>query len=145
MVPQKAQLIRSALDVLYYTGAYNLFAPGWSGVGAIFMLHHVRDASGRGPFSPNNILEVTPQFVEQTIQQVLAYDYEIVSLDEVQRRLIERDFRRKFACFTLDDGYVDNYLNAFPVFKKYNAPFTIYIHTGLPDGTGGVNQDGGPA
>src|SRR6185295_9142877 len=134
MVPRKAQLIRSAMDVLYYTGAYNLFSPGWSGVGAIFMLHHVRHSNGRGPFSPNNILEVTPQFVDETIRQVLEQDYEIVTLDEVERRLVDGDFGRKFACFTLDDGYVDNYLNAYPIFKKYHAPFCVYVHTGLPDG-----------
>lgn len=129
----KTQLIKPVMDVLYYTGTYHLFKPTFGGVGAIFMLHHVRPADKRGPFSPNRILEVTPEFLEETIQWVLAQDYEIVSLDEAQRRLTERDFRRRFVCFTLDDGYMDNYLHALPVFQKYNAPFIIYIHTGLPD------------
>lgn len=130
----KAQLIKPAMDVLYYTGTYHLFKPAFAGVGAIFMLHHVRPAGPRGDFSPNRVLEVTPEFLDETIQWVMMQGYEIVSLDEAQRRLLERDFRRRFVCFTLDDGYVDNYLHALPVFQKYNAPFTIYIHTGLPDG-----------
>lgn len=130
----KAQLIKPAMDVLYYTGTYRLFKPAFAGIGAIFMLHHVRPAGSRGRFSPNRILEVTPEFLDETIQWVLRQDYEIVSLDEAQRRLREKDFRRRFVCFTLDDGYVDNYQHALPVFEKYNAPFTIYIHTGLPDG-----------
>ena len=57
-----------------------------------------------------------------------------MSLDKAQRRLVEQDFERKFVCFTLDDGYLDNYLNAYPVFKKYGAPFTVYVNTGMPDG-----------
>lgn len=130
----KAQLIKPAMDVLYYTRTYHLFKPAFGGIGAIFMLHHVKPASPCGSFAPNRVLEVTPEFLEETIQWVLAQDYEIVSLDEVQRRLLTKDFRRRFVCFTLDDGYVDNYLHALPVFQKYNAPFTIYVHTGLPDG-----------
>ena len=37
--------------------------------------------------------------------------------------------------FTLDDGYADNYVHAFPVFRKHRVPFTIYFCTGLMDGS----------
>ena len=40
---------------------------------------------------------------------------------------------KKFVIFTFDDGYVDNLTYAYPVFKKYNAPFTVYITTNFPD------------
>jgi peptidoglycan/xylan/chitin deacetylase (PgdA/CDA1 family) len=33
----------------------------------------------------------------------------------------------------LDDGYSDNYYSAYPIFKKHNIPFTIYITTDFPD------------
>lgn len=32
---------------------------------------------------------------------------------------------------TIDDGYRDNYLNAFPVLKKYNLPASVFLTTGL--------------
>ena len=130
----KARLTRLGLDALYYSKTYHLFAPWWSGVGLIFTLHHVRAVSERNPFRPNAILEITPSFLDATIQQIIKTGYEIVTLDEAQRRLVEQDFERKFVCFTLDDGYLDNYLNAFPVFKKYDVPFTVYVNTGMPDG-----------
>ena len=135
MTPLKAKLTRLGLDALYYSKIYSLFAPKWSGVGIIFTLHHVRAKSKQEAFSPNAILEITPEFLDATIKNLLEAGYEIVSLDEAQRRLVAQDFKRKFVCFTLDDGYQDNYLNAFPVFKKYEAPFTVYVNTGLPDGT----------
>lgn len=130
----KARFTRLGLDALYYSKTYHLFAPMWSGVGVIFTLHHVRAVTERDPFRPNEILEVTPDFLDATIQQILNTGYEIVSLDEAQRRLVEQDFERKFVCFTLDDGYLDNYQNAYPVFKKYGVPFTVYVNTGMPDG-----------
>jgi peptidoglycan/xylan/chitin deacetylase (PgdA/CDA1 family) len=131
----KTQLIKSTLDVLYATAIYRLFSAEWSGIGAIFTLHHVCRDDSRGAFSPNRILEVTPEFLDQTIRQVRAANYDIVTLDEAHRRLVRGEFRSKFVCFTLDDGYVDNFQHAFPVFRKYDAPFTVYVNTGLLDGT----------
>jgi len=135
MLAMKARLMRFMLDVLYYSRIYRLFKPNWSGVGVIFTLHHVLAELEPNPFHPNSILEITTGFLDATVQQVLAAGYEIVTLDEAQRRLAERDYEQKFVCFTLDDGYLDNYQNAFPIFKKYGVPFTVYINTGLPDGT----------
>ena len=38
---------------------------------------------------------------------------------------------------TLDDGFEDNYSNAFPIFQRYNIPAMIYLATGL---VGKTNQ-----
>ena len=62
----------------------------------------------------------------------------------MHRRLIERDFRRRFVCLTFDDGYRDNLRYALPILKKYDAPFTIYIPTSFPGpGRGAVVADAG--
>lgn len=130
----KTTLTRSALDVLYYTAAYRAIEPFARGVGIIFTLHHVRTAVDQAAFSPNRILEVSTDFLDRTLQQVKAHGCDIISLDEAHRRMIDADFRNRFVCFTLDDGYADNYVNALPVFAKHDAPFTVYVTTGLPDG-----------
>jgi peptidoglycan/xylan/chitin deacetylase (PgdA/CDA1 family) len=57
-------------------------------------------------------------------------------MDEVQRRLIERDFSRRFACFTLDDGYRDNRDFALPVMREFKAPFTVYVASDFAHGIG---------
>jgi len=126
--------MRSALDVIYYTRVYRLLEPAWSGVGVIFTLHHVRSQAKKTGFSPNRILDITPEFLDATIKQVREAGYDIISLDEVHARLINKKFDRKFAAFTLDDGYLDNLTHALPVFEKNDAPFTVYVCTGFPDG-----------
>ena len=47
-------------------------------------------------------------------------------MDEAHRRLEEKNFARRFACFTLDDGYRDNRDHALPVFREFDAPCTVY-------------------
>ena len=130
----KPRLMKSALNTLYYSGLYRLLEKEWRGVGAIFTLHHVRDDGGAPGFAPNRILDVTTDFLDATLTQVRQAGYDIVSLDEVHRRLREQDFSRRFVAFTLDDGYLDNYRLAWPVFKRHGAPFTVYVATAFPDG-----------
>jgi peptidoglycan/xylan/chitin deacetylase (PgdA/CDA1 family) len=136
MLPSKAQLFRAALDTLYATGAYRLFGRGTAGVGLIFTLHHVRpEPPGQATgFAPNRILEITPEFLDATLGEMRDLGIEVISLDEMVRRFEARDFGKRFACFTLDDGYADNLTEALPVFERHDAPFTVYVTTGLPEG-----------
>ena len=61
---------------------------------------------------------------------------DIVTMDEAHRRLVEKDFTRKFACFTLDDGYRDNRDHALPVFRDFDAPCIVYAVSDFAGGTG---------
>ena len=61
---------------------------------------------------------------------------DIVTMDEVHQRLVERDFSRRFACFTLDDGYRDNRDFALPVMREFDAPFTVYVTSDFAEGSG---------
>lgn len=131
MTPLKTRLLRSSLDVLYYSRVSKMMQSSWAGAGIIFTLHHVLEANNRSAFAPNRILEISRDFLEAVIRKVIASGYDVVSLDELHRRLVEKDFRRRMACFTLDDGYVDNYSIAYPLFKQYDVPFCIYVTSGL--------------
>jgi peptidoglycan/xylan/chitin deacetylase (PgdA/CDA1 family) len=88
------------------------------------------------PFQPNHHLEITPEFLRATLKHVRDLGIDIVTLDEMQRRLAARDFARRFACFTLDDGYRDNRDYAAPVMRAFDAPFTVYVTSDFADGIG---------
>ncbi|GAA0178401.1 polysaccharide deacetylase family protein [Clostridium sediminicola] len=108
-----------------------LFSPRYSGIGSIAMLHRV---------IPNNDkilcedLEIKADYLEKTIKYFLENNYEVVSLDTVHEILINKiKIDKKFVVFTFDDGYIDTYDVAYPIFKKYKIPFTIYVTTSFPD------------
>jgi peptidoglycan/xylan/chitin deacetylase (PgdA/CDA1 family) len=128
-------VIRAGLGALYFTGAHFLLRPIFAGVGAIFMLHHVRPRRDAA-FQPNHHLEVTPEFLRAMLSHLKSRDIDIVSMDEVHRRLVERNFSRRFACFTLDDGYRDNRDYALPVMREFDAPLTVYVASDFAEGCG---------
>lgn len=135
MSSRKTGLLKVALNALHFTGADSLLAPLTRGVGVVFMLHRVRPGRREG-FGPNRILEVEPDFLDQTIRYVVDRGFEVLSLDGVHARLAEGDFDRPFACFTFDDGYRDNREYAYPIFRRHGLPFAIYVPTDFPDGRG---------
>jgi peptidoglycan/xylan/chitin deacetylase (PgdA/CDA1 family) len=98
------------------------------GVGTILTFHHVRP-SRPDPFQPNGLLEVTPEFLAEVIGILRHADIDLISLDEMHRRLVTGDFERRFACITFDDGYRDNKVYAYPVLKRHDVPFAIYVPT----------------
>jgi peptidoglycan/xylan/chitin deacetylase (PgdA/CDA1 family) len=128
-------VIRAGLGVLYFSGAHYLLRPIFSGVGAIFTLHHVRPRR-EGEFQPNRHLEVTPEFLRSMLAHLRAQDIDIVSMDEMHRRLTERDFSRRFASFTFDDGYRDNRDFALPVMREFDAPFMLFVASDFAQGNG---------
>src|ERR1700760_4325202 len=128
-------VIRAGLEALYFSGAHVLLRPIFSGVGAIFMLHHVRPERD-GAFQPNHHLEITPDFLRAMLGHLRARGIDIVTMDEVHQRLIERDFSRRFACFTFDDGYRDNRDHALPVMREFESPVTVYVASDFAEGTG---------
>ena len=129
-------VIRAGLEALYFTGAHHLLRPIFAGVGAIFMLHHVRPRPRRRvPAQPSSRDHARIPARDAGAPSRRS-DIDIVTMDEMHRRLVERNFSRRFACFTLDDGYRDNRDFALPVLREFDAPFTVYVASDFAEGIG---------
>jgi peptidoglycan/xylan/chitin deacetylase (PgdA/CDA1 family) len=132
MSRRSTQLLKAALTAVHYSGAESFLAPFTKGAGAIFMLHQVLPDPPQS-FEPNRILRVTPDFLDEVIEATREAGFDIISLDDAPDRL-QQGGERPFAVFTLDDGYKDNREFAYPVFKRHEVPFTIYVASDFADG-----------
>jgi peptidoglycan/xylan/chitin deacetylase (PgdA/CDA1 family) len=99
------------------------------------------DRGKRRHFSPNRLLEITPEFLDRVLSYVRNSGFEIISLDDAILRLQEgrggqpKRLAKPFAVFTSDDGYKDNRDFAQPIFQKYQAPWTMFITSGFAEAT----------
>ncbi|HEY1981027.1 MAG TPA: polysaccharide deacetylase family protein [Xanthobacteraceae bacterium] len=135
MAGLRPTIIRGGLESLYFSGAHLMLRPFVGGVGAILTLHHVRPPRP-DRFQPNRLLEVTPRFLTQVVKYLRRSGLDLVSLDEMHRRITEGDFSRRFVCLTFDDGYRDMLQWAYPILKEAGVPFAVYVPTSFPDRLG---------
>jgi peptidoglycan/xylan/chitin deacetylase (PgdA/CDA1 family) len=131
----RQKIIKGGLESLYFSGAYVALKPFVGGVGAILTMHHVRPPR-RDRFQPNRLLEITPRFLTRVVRYLRRSKLDLVSLDEMHRRLTDRDFSRRFVCLTFDDGYRDTLQCAYPILKEAEVPFAVYVPTSFPDRLG---------
>jgi len=100
----------------------------FAGKGLILMLHRVRPTLLMSKFEQNRVWEITPEHLEDVIKFFLKNKYCVISLNNINDYLTNRK-SQPFVIFTFDDGYYDNIEYAYPIFEKYNIPFTIFITT----------------
>jgi peptidoglycan/xylan/chitin deacetylase (PgdA/CDA1 family) len=135
MAGLKQTIIRGGLESLYFSGAHMALKPWVGGVGAILTLHHVRPPRP-DRFQPNRLLEVTPRFLAGVVKLLKRSRVDVISLDEMHRRMLARDFGRRFVCLTFDDGYRDNLEYAYPILRDSGFPFAVYVPSSFPDRLG---------
>ena len=124
------KIIRSSL--VKFINNIGLVNNMYAGIGTIFMLHRVCPLEGNKLLS-NERLKISPEFLERLILNLKNDGYSFISLDELHDILKSGKKINKQMVFTLDDGYVDNYEIAYPIFKKHAVPFTIYVTTSFPN------------
>ena len=112
---------------------YRQYGKGKKANGVVFMLHRVSKRTD-GHLPNNEHLKVSPEFLEKVIVKYQKAGFSFLSLDQLYDVISGKSIICKpFVCFTMDDGYLDNYEIAYPIFKKYQIPFAIFVATDFPD------------
>jgi peptidoglycan/xylan/chitin deacetylase (PgdA/CDA1 family) len=127
-------LTKNLSPLLKSLGIDRLTKPFYSGKGQILMLHRLAPVTGKERIHNHLSLEISPEQLENIVDFFIRKKYDFINLDMLPIWL--KDNHRtsnKFVIFTFDDGYKDNLDFAYPVFKKHNIPFTIYITCSFPD------------
>ena len=108
--------------------------PLFSGFGHILCFHRVLPASNAVRIDANSGMEISPEKLEWIIRYFLDKGYEVISMDQLLDFFKGfRKQKRKFIVITFDDGYIDNFLHAYPLLKKLGTPFTIYVCNDFPE------------
>lgn len=94
----------------------------------VLFYHHIQPLEEADKFNERS-LSVSPENFQSHIRYLQDRGYTLVTLNELVSHLIHREKLDKAAVITLDDGYEDNYLYAYPIIKKFNTPITIALST----------------
>lgn len=79
-------------------------------------------------------LSVTPKMFEAQIKLLVDNGFTAVTLSDLYAHLATgRALPAKPIILTFDDGYVDNYQNAFPILQKYGLTGTFFVLTAPAD------------
>ncbi|EBJ5653951.1 carbohydrate transporter [Salmonella enterica] len=89
----------------------------------VLMYHHVSTKPGLVTLSPNTFRAQMQWLAETDWKTVTAADMEAFYRGE--------ELPRKSVMLTFDDGWLDNWLEVFPVLKEFNLRAHIFLATGL--------------
>ena len=125
------KIIKSQYPMLTIISRKQLQTDGVLGV--VFMLHHITNNNPIG-IPTNEDLIVSPKFLETIIQKYRKEKFDFISLDGLSDIIgSNKKNYHPFIAFTIDDGYLDNYTNALPIFERHHVPFAIFVATDFID------------
>lgn len=78
---------------------------------------------------PHDALAISPADFEKQMQGLKDAGFTVIGMqDFLAWRRGEKDIPAKSALITIDDGYISGYEIAWPILKKFNYPFTMFIY-----------------
>lgn len=89
----------------------------------ILMYHSVAD-------TPEHFNSIPTEVFARHMEYLADKRFPVIPLSELAARVRERRELGGAVVLTFDDGYRNNFTNAFPVLKKYDFPATIFVATG---------------
>lgn len=98
------------------------------------MYHHINPNSG-------DMVTVTPEVFDSQMRFLRDSGYRTLTLDEVMRVASGEEFDGRSVVVTFDDGYLDNYVYAFPVLKKYGIKAAVFLVGSWVEGASASGAD----
>ncbi|MCG7987549.1 MAG: polysaccharide deacetylase family protein [Candidatus Thiodiazotropha weberae] len=90
----------------------------------ILMYHSISDECDT---SDTLARTVSKDLFRKQLQFIKKKGYNIISLEKAVHGMINKNIERNSICITFDDGYEDNYTNAFPILSELSVPATIFL------------------
>jgi len=117
--------------LLRYLGVYRLERLFLSRSGGLILAFHRVVREGEIGHSLDPQMYVTTS-VFRGLLLFLHRHYDVVTLVDLAEKVESKAPRRKPLCaLTFDDGYMDNYTNAFAILREMQMPATVFLTAGL--------------
>jgi peptidoglycan/xylan/chitin deacetylase (PgdA/CDA1 family) len=101
----------------------------------VLYYHSVRD-------SADNEVTITPAMLKTELKYIKDEGYITLTLSELKSYILDNSpIPKKSIVITFDDGYMDNYYNAFPILKDLNMKATIFCITCELNGSYYLSKD----
>jgi peptidoglycan/xylan/chitin deacetylase (PgdA/CDA1 family) len=84
---------------------------------------------------PNRDFYLNLDYLDALLSYLRRRGWEIVTIDTLLARIGQRDPSAKLVNFSIDDCYRDTWEHVVPLFRRHRAPVTLFVTTGIPDGT----------
>ena len=84
---------------------------------------------------PNRDFYLDIEFLDRFLAYLKAEGWDVVTVGEALRRSGAADNHSRYVNFSIDDCYRDSFELVAPVFRRHGVPLTLYVTTGIPDGT----------
>jgi len=93
----------------------------------VLMYHHIAP-------HPGDTVTVRPEVFAGQMRLLTESGYRFLSADELVDHVTGANpVQEKAVAVTLDDGWLDNYLNAYPVLERLGIKATVFVITGRTD------------
>lgn len=84
----------------------------------------------------DNEVTISPELLKKQLEYIKYQGYITLSMNEVENYILDNQpIPEKSILITFDDGYMDNYYNAYPILKELNMKATIFCITSELDGS----------
>ncbi len=101
----------------------------------VLYYHSVRE-------SADNEVTITPEKLRMQLKYIKDQGYITLTMSELKNYLLDNSpIPQKSIVITFDDGYMDNYYNAFPILKDLDMVATIFCITSNLDGSYYLSKD----
>jgi peptidoglycan/xylan/chitin deacetylase (PgdA/CDA1 family) len=102
--------------------------------GCFFTFHR---AAPRAVWSslPNRNFYLDLDFLDALLTHLATSGRRIVTIEQGLGLAADTTTRDTFVNFSIDDCYRDTYEEVVPLFRRHGVPLTLFVTTGIPDGT----------
>ena len=66
---------------------------------------------------------------KKQVEEITKNGLKIINFHEFKNIMDQKSFEEKSILFTIDDGFLSFYENAWPIFKENKIPFILFINT----------------